>query len=274
MGLAMAAELKIIDDTGRTLVLGGPATRIVSLAPGATAMLFAAGGGSRVVGTVEYSDEPEAAKQIPRIGDSQSFDAERVLALHPDVVVAWEGGTSLASIEHLGRLGLKVYHHKLTRLDDLAPALEKLGALVGNPDQARQTAATLTTRLASLREQHATARGRVLIQVWDRPIYTVGGAQLLSDVLGLCGYTNLFEDLPEAGPSVSREAVLARNPDLILALAPDAATGQEWLQSWRTLPTMQAVMANRLVQSADQRLTRLGPSIVPAAEELCAQLDR
>lgn len=268
-----ALALQVTDDTGAVLTLPAAATRIVSLSPGATAMLYAAGGGNTVVGTVEYSDEPEAARSIPRIGDSQSFDVERVLALHPDVVVAWEGGTPPATIERLQRVGLKIYRHRLARLDDLAPALLRLGSLVGNAAAARRSADDLTARLAALRDQHARARGRALIQVWDRPIYTVGGTQLLSDVLGLCGYSNVFSDLAEAGPSVSQEAVIARDPELILALAPDEATGQEWLQRWRAFPVMKAVTGQRLQLSTDQRLTRLGPSVVPAAELLCAQLD-
>ena len=273
-GAVAAAERRIMDDTGRVLPLAHPAQRIVSLAPGATAMLFAAGGGARIVGTSEYSDEPAAAQRIPRIGDSQSFDAERVLALHPDVVVAWEGGTPPASIARLERLGLTVYRHKVTRLDEFAPALRRLGTLLGTETQAEQAASELTTRLTALRAQHAAALGSVLIQVWDRPIYTVGGAQILSDVLASCGYRNVFGDLREAGPSVSREAVLARDPDLIFALGPDAATGDAWLQNWRSLPTLKAVANHRLVQSADQRLTRLGPSTIVAAEKLCAKLDR
>ncbi|HEX9138267.1 MAG TPA: ABC transporter substrate-binding protein, partial [Steroidobacteraceae bacterium] len=105
-GVASAA-LHIQDDEGRQLTLPAPASRIVSLAPGATAMLFAAGAGARVVGTAEYSDEPEAARHIPRVGDSQGFDTERILNLHPDVIIAWSQGTSAAQMEKLERLGLR-----------------------------------------------------------------------------------------------------------------------------------------------------------------------
>src|SRR5450755_4719415 len=128
---ATARALSVEDDEQQTLELAGPARRIVSLAPGATAMLFAVGAGDRVVGTSLYSDEPEAAKKIERIGDSQSFDLERVLALRPDVVIVWSTGTSPAQISRLQRAGLRIYHHRLSRLDQIPASLRRLGALTG-----------------------------------------------------------------------------------------------------------------------------------------------
>ncbi|MGB8694712.1 MAG: ABC transporter substrate-binding protein, partial [Steroidobacteraceae bacterium] len=87
-----------IDDEGHSVVLTHPPDRIVSLSPGATAMIFAAGGGERLVGTVQFSVEPAAARRIARIGDAHGYDLERILALHPDVIVAWSGGASAAQL--------------------------------------------------------------------------------------------------------------------------------------------------------------------------------
>jgi iron complex transport system substrate-binding protein len=267
--------LQLQDDDQRSLVLPRAAQRIVSLAPGATAMLFAAGAGERVVGTSDYSNEPQAAKAIERVGDSQSFDLERILALHPDVVVVWSGGTSPTQIARLEGVGLRIYRHRVTRLDDIAPSLLRLGRLAGTQATAQAAAAELTQRIAALRSRYLQAApASVLLQAWDRPIYTVGRAEIMTDVIHACGYRNLYEDLADPGPAVTLESVLARDPDIILALAPDANSARDWVAGWSAYASMRAVHSGRVLAWTDQRLSRLGPSIVDAAEELCRALRR
>jgi iron complex transport system substrate-binding protein len=271
---AASAALNIQDDEGRQLTLPAPAMRIVSLAPGATAMLFAAGAGERVVGTAEYSDEPEAARRIPRVGDSQGFDTERILKLHPDVIVAWSQGTSAAQIEKLERLGLRVYRHRINRLDELPAALRRLAHLTGTEGIAEPLARSLELQLGVLRDAHQKDPApSVLIQIWDQPLFTVGNQQLLSDALAACGYRNLYADLGAAAGAIGLESVLARGPQLIVAIAPDAGAATEWLQRWRQYPSLPAVASGRLVPVIDQRFSRMGPSTVAATADLCAQLD-
>jgi iron complex transport system substrate-binding protein len=275
-GLSQAADvpaLTLQDDDQHTLQLTRPAQRIVSLAPGATAMLFAAGAGERVVGTSAYSDEPEAAKRVERVGDAQSFDLERILALHPDVVVVWSGGTSPTQLARLEGVGLRIYHHRLARLDDIPASLTRFGRLAGTEAAAQAAAAAFTQRIATLRERYLQAApATVLLQVWDRPIYTVGRTEIMTDVIHACGYRSLYEDLTDPGPAVTLESVLARDPQIILALAPDATSGRDWVAAWRAYPSMRAVRSGRVISWTDQRLSRLGPSIVDAAEELCRAL--
>jgi iron complex transport system substrate-binding protein len=270
---AEGPALQLQDDEQRSLELRGPAQRIVSLAPGATAMLFAAGAGDRVVGTSEYSNEPAAAAGIPRIGDAQSFDLERILALHPDVVVVWSGGTSPTQLARLQGVGLRIYHHRLTGLDDIPSSLLRLGRLAGTQAQAQLAAALFGQRIAALRSRYLQAApATVLIQVWDRPIYTVGRAEIMTDVIHACGYRNVYEDLADPGPAVTLESVLARDPQIILALPPDQNAGRDWVAGWRAYPSLRAVRSGRVVPWTDQRLSRLGPSIVDAAEDLCRAL--
>jgi iron complex transport system substrate-binding protein len=267
--------LQLQDDERQVLDLARPAQRIVSLAPGATAMLFAAGAGDRVVGTSEYSTEPAAAKDIARIGDAQSFDLERILALHPDVVVVWAGGTSPTQLARLQGVGLPIYRHRLTGLDDIPSSLLRLGRLAGTEAAAQPAAEQLRERIAALRSQYLNAAtATVLIQVWNRPIYTVGRDEIMTDVIHACGYRSVYEDLADPGPAVTLESVLARDPQIILALPPDQPSGREWVAAWRAYPSMRAVRANRVVSWTDQRLSRLGPSIVDAAEDLCRALRR
>jgi iron complex transport system substrate-binding protein len=266
---ATGAAVTVSDDTGHTLTLPSTPTRIVSLAPGATEMLFAAGAGDHVIATVQYSDEPAAAKQVPRIGDVVAIDIEKFVALRPEVAVVWPGGGNPAQIEEISRLHIPLYRQQVNALADLPGSLRRLGALAGTSAIAEQAARNIEGRLATL--SHTHERGRhpsVLLQVWNHPVYTVGGTHLMSDALKLCGARNVFGDLRDLGPAVDVEAVVARNPDIIVAAAPPGA-GSEWLADWRRFTTLRAVRNGNLITFEDQRLTRLGPSVVSATEALC-----
>ena len=268
-----AALWQVRDDEGRLISLAAPPQRIVSLSPGATAMLFAAGGGARVVGTPDFSVEPTAAGTIARIGDSHGFDLERILALHPDVVVAWTGAFSAAQLLPFERAGLPVYRHRVVRLDDLPVALRRLGALLDTAAIANLAADGLHARIDSLRARYQRAnKPRLLLQVWDRPVYTLGGEQLISDAIEACGYRNLYGELRDAAPAVSLESIAARDPDVIVALSADARSAHDWLEQWRAFPRLSAVRQGRLYSFVDARLSRLGPEAVTATEALCALL--
>ncbi|MEJ1966188.1 MAG: cobalamin-binding protein [Gammaproteobacteria bacterium] len=267
--------LTVVDDTGHPVTLAGNPKKIVSIAPGATEMLLAAGAGSRVIATVEFSDEPAEAKRIPRIGDSNAIDMERVVALQPDVVVVWEGGSNVAQVNRLERLNVPLYRHKVEKLGDIPASLRRLGALTGTPDIAEQAALDVETRLARLEQRfgRAAVRPSVLLEVWNRPIYTVGGSHMMSDSLRLCGTRNVFADLKEQGPSVDTEAVIGRDPQIIVAVAPPGLA-IDWLAEWKRFGTMRAVRDGKLVPFEDQRLSRLGPSAVAGTEALCEALNQ
>jgi iron complex transport system substrate-binding protein len=265
----------VVDDGGRKVMLPRIPQRIVSIAPGATEMLFAAGAGSRVIATVEFSDEPPAAKKVPRIGDSNAVDIERVVALRPDVVVVWEGGNNVAQINQLENLKVPLYRHRLSKLADIPMSLRRLGALAGTQAAADAAAHDVETRLATLEKRfgRSAAKPTVLLQVWNRPIYTVGGSQMMTDSLRFCGALNVFADLREQGPSVDTEAVIGRDPQVIVAVAPPGIA-QEWLAEWKRFATLRAVREGRLVPFEDQRLSRLGPSAIAGTEALCEAINR
>jgi iron complex transport system substrate-binding protein len=272
--VAAAAARTVTDDSARTVTVGTPPLRIVSLAPGATETLFAAGAGAQVVATVEYSDTPAAARQITRIGDVAAVDLERLVGLRPDVVIAWPGGGNPAQREKLLRLGVPLYDQQVTRLADIPGSVRRLGALAGTGEVAERQARVLEERLRALRASYAGgAHPSVLLQVWNRPIYTVGGKQLMSDALAICGARNVFADLSEASPVVDTEAVIARDPDIIIAAAPPGE-GAAWLEDWRRFPALKAVRNGRLLVFEDQALSRLGPSVIDATDALCRALAR
>ncbi|HXZ59207.1 MAG TPA: cobalamin-binding protein [Steroidobacteraceae bacterium] len=267
-----SAVRTVTDDSGKALTVRAPPLRIVSLSPGGTEMLFAAGAGSQVVATVEYSDVPPQARRVARIGDAVAIDLERLVRLHPDVVVAWPSGGNPAQREKIARLGIPVYEQEARRLADLAPSLRRLGTLAGTGAEAERAAHGIEARLAALERTYAgaadTAHPRVLLEVWNRPIYTVGGRHLMTDALELCGARNVFADLPEAGPVIDIEAVIARDPDIIVAAGPPGESAG-WLTDWKRFGTLSAVRSGRLLAFEDQGLSRLGPSVLDATEALC-----
>jgi len=266
------------DDLGSAVEVGPAPLRIVSLTPGATEMLFAAGGGGQLIATVQYSNEPAAARAVPRIGDVATIDMERLVALRPEVVIAWPAGGNPAQRAKIAALGIPLYQQQVARLADLPGSLRRLGTLAGTEPVAEQSAAALEARLGALERTYSAAippqqRPTVLLQVWNRPIYTVGGRHLMSDALALCGARNVFADLPEPGPLVDTEAVIARNPDIILAAAP-TGEGATWVADWQRFPGLAAVRNHRVVAFENQALSRLGPSVLDATEELCRTIAR
>jgi len=282
-GVAGAAEpapsvRTVTDDAGRTVAVRAAPLRIVSLSPGGTEMLFAAGAGREVVATVEYSDVPADAQRVPRIGDAVAIDLERLVRMHPDVVVAWPSGGNPAQREKIARLAIPVYEQQAQRLADLAPSVRRLGALAGTEALAERAARAIEARLAALTRSYGGGAGAgghpsVLLEVWNRPIYTVGGRHLMSDALELCGARNVFADLPEAAPLVGVEAVIARDPDIIIAAGPPGESGS-WLTDWRRFATLKAVRNDRLLAFEDQGLSRLGPSVLDATAALCRAIAR
>jgi iron complex transport system substrate-binding protein len=270
---ASSGSVTVSDDLGHSITLAHAPQKIVSLAPGATEMLFAAGAGDRVIATVEYSDDPPAARRVPRIGDAAALDMERIVALHADIVIAWPEGGNPAQIAQVERVGLPVYREQVDTFSDFAGSLRRLGALAGTSAAAERAARAMDGELAALRQRYGRAAPvSVLLQIWDRPIYTVGGTHLMSDSLRLCGARNVFADLKEPAPVIDMEAVIARDPDMIIAAAPPGA-GAAWLAEWKPFGTLKAVRTGRLIPFEDQHLTGLGPSALQATAALCELID-
>jgi iron complex transport system substrate-binding protein len=236
-------------------------------------MLRAAGGGDRLVATIEYSDQAAADSKLPKIGSVDAIDIERLIALRPDVVVVWPDGNNPAQIATIERLGLPIYRQEAVDLDGMGASLRRLGRLTGTSRLADPEASVLEARLASLRKEYSKAGSAptAFLEVWDRPLYTVGGRELMSDSLKVCGLRNVFADLPQRAPAIGIEAVLARNPDIIIAAAPPGR-GASWLAEWRRFPALRAVRTGRLMDFEDQRLSGLGPGIIDATAALCRKV--
>ena len=264
---ARAAEVArgVRDDAGDMITATAGPCRIVSLAPGTTAMMYAAGAAHCLVGTIAHSIEPAEAAKLPIVGDAETFDFEQLLALRPTVVVVAVDVVQRVRIDRIRSMGIPVYQVHVTRLAGMPDSLRRLGELAGTPEVAKRKAAELSSALSAISERYrARTPIRVLYQIWDRPIYTIGGKHVITDALQLCGAINIFSDLETAAPAVTREAAVLRNPELILASSPPGAA-DEWLAEWRKYPALAAVQNGQLVSYVDERIDRMGPSVIDEA---------
>lgn len=269
-----ALSREVRDDAGDIVKVASSPCRIISLAPGTTAMLYAAGAGQCLVGTIAHSDEPAEAASIKVVGDAETLDFEQLVALRPTVVVVAVDVVQRVRIDRLRALKIPVYQVHVTKLAGMPESLRRLGALTDTRAEAERAAAGLDAELARI---GTTYRGRkqlrVLYQIWDQPIYTIGGKHVITDALALCGATNVFAELTTAAPAVTREAAVLSDPDLILVSAPPGE-GEEWLAQWRKFPALAAVRGDHLVKYNDLRIDRMGPSVIAATAGLCEVIDR
>ncbi len=268
-----AAPVAAIDATGERIELPAPARRIVSLAPHATELLFAAGAGERVVGVLAPADAPPEATRLPRVGDALGLDLEHIVALKPDLAVVWPY-LAPSQIERLRNLGVPVFVSDPHTPEAIPQDLERLGVLAGTEAIASAAAAALRARLAALvqRERGAEAIS-VFYEIWPKPLYTIGGRHLISAALGLCGGRNVFEHVPEPAPAVGIEDVLAARPGAIVA-GTDDAVRPAWLDDWLRWRELPAVVHGNLFVVDANLLHRAGPRFIDGAEQLCAVLDR
>ncbi|CAN7510898.1 cobalamin-binding protein [Massilia sp. LjRoot122] len=267
------AAVTVVDDAGRRVTVQQPARRVISMAPHATELLFAAGGGARVVGAMNYSDYPEAAKTIPLVGSNSVIDMERVLALKPDLVVVWHSGNTARQIAQIESLGVPVFHSEPRRLAQVADNIERLGQLLGTGPAASSAAGALRGKLAGLEARYG---GRspvsVFYQIWDQPLYTLNDAQIASDAIRVCGGRNVFGGLKVVAPEVSLEAVLAADPEAIMA-GKRYDPANPGLKLWEPYKSMTAVKRGNLLTVNGELLTRPGPRAVDGAALLCEALE-
>lgn len=263
-----AATVRLVDDAGQTLEFTQPPQRIISLTPHLTELLFAVGAGSQVVGVDSASDYPQAVQALPRVGGYSRINFERILALKPDLVIAWVGGNRAADIHGLNKMGVPVLHTQATRLDDVARLLRLIGRASGHAEAGNAAARDFSAQLAALQAPVSQPPVKVFYQVWDRPLMTVGGTHWISDALALCGARNVFADLRAASPVVSREAVLQRAPALIVG----GSDAPDMRRQWQLFASLPAVKNHAFVRVNADLLHRPTPRLIEGVTELCAAI--
>lgn len=268
-----AAALSLVDDRGRAVVLAVPAQRIVTLAPHLAEIVFAAGAGERLVGVARFSDFPEAARRLPQVGDGARVDLERIIALRPDLILAWKSGNQAGDIERLETLGFPVFVTEPARLTDIPRLLRAIGTLAGTVPAAEQAIEKYNNEINGLRNYYGGRLPlRVFYEIWHRPLLTVNGQHIISDVLALCGGRNVFGNVPRLTPAVSSEAVLAAQPEVILGGGSAGGEG-EFVTQWRTfrISALRTLPAYYIAPDTIQRPT---PRIIEGAQAVCEALEK
>lgn len=267
---ATRAAVEAVDDLGQNVRLEKPASRIVSFAPHVTELLFAVGAGEKIVGVVKHSDYPEQAKRIPEVGTNQAADLERIVAMQPDLLIAWLHAASMKQLERLRSTGIPVYFSNPRTLEAIARDGERLAKLAGTEGEAARWAAQFRQRHQRLLSRYAhPAKVRVFYQVWPRPLYTLNREHFVSDLLATCGATNVFGALAAIAPVVGTEAVLRANPQAIVG----AVTRAELQSRWGGWKDMDAVRFGNLFSVDADLMHRAGPRAIDAAEALCERID-
>ena len=268
------ASISVIDDSGRTVEMKSAAQRIISLAPHVTESLFAAGAGNKIVGAVSYSDYPEEAKKIPRVGGYPSLNLEKIVSLKPDLVIAWTSGNSFKQVEKLVSLGLTVFMSEPRYPEDIAKTIQRFGMLAGTNDIASKSHEDFMHHYQSLKKRYSNKeKVKVFYQIWNKPLMTISGAHLISDIITLCGGENVFSDLKVLTPRISLEYVLATKADVIVSGGMGKAR-PDWLDDWKAWPALPAVKNKQLYFVEPSLMQRVGPRILRGADKLCEILDK
>jgi len=267
------AQVRVTDDYGRAVRLAASAQRVVSLAPHLTELMYAAGAGAKLAGAIDYSDYPPEAKALPRVGGEAAIDLEALLALAPDLVIAWPNAGSARAVERIAALGIPVFRSEPRELEDIARTLETLGTLAGTGGAARAAARAFRARAAAIERTYGQRpRVRVFYQVWDRPLVTVTGAHVISKAMRLCGGENVLAGLPGIAPEIDRETALRADPETIVASGLDG-TRPAWLDDWKDNPALAAVRHGNLYTIRPELRQRNTPRFLDGAEELCRILE-
>jgi iron complex transport system substrate-binding protein len=271
--VAVAADTRALqasDDRGVTISLGHPAERIATLAPHLAEIAFAAGAGAKLAGVSSFSRHPPEAERLPVVASYGRVDIERLIALRPDLVLAWQSGNSPLQIDRLERIGIRVFVTEVRALADIPRIVRVVGALAGSAGVAEARARQFENGIADLRKRYAAERRvAVFLEIWHAPLLTVNGGHLISDVLRLCGGHNVFAAAKTLTPLVSREQVLDARPDAIVT----GGFGSEALQAWRGLELVPAVRNRRIYAIDPDWLHAQGPHVLEGVHALCGRLE-
>ncbi|HWT69450.1 MAG TPA: cobalamin-binding protein [Pseudomonas sp.] len=241
--------------------------RVVSLAPSLSEIVVELGSADLLVGVLDAGERPAELKNLPSVGRYGQLDMERLLSLKPDLLLLWPGSVGPAQREQLKRLNIPTFVAEPHNFAELTAQIEAIATQLGRPERGTELATDLRRRLAELRQHYRRDQPlRVFYQVWDRPLYTVGGGQIISDALEVCGAHNVFADLTLPAPQVSVEGVLQRDPEVILA------GDQAQLDAWTMWPQVTAVKQAQLLLVTDKGLERPSGQMVEATAKLCQSI--
>ncbi len=247
--------------------------RIIALAPHIVEMLFDIGAGSKIIGTVEYADFPEAALNIPRVGGYHGIQIEKILALKPDLVIVWKSGNKVSDVEQMEKMGLNIIYSQPKKIEDVAQELRKLGKVTGHEIQAEAVADRYAQRLKNLRQQHATiAPMKVFYQLWPAPMRTINKETLINQLIEVCQGENVFASNPTPYPQIGIENVIVAQPEIIIL--PDEKSNKEQpVINWHKWPEIPAAKHNRFIRVNADLMHRFSTRMLEGIEDMCEKID-
>ncbi len=262
-----------VDDRDREVCLHNAAQRIATLSPGATELTYAAGAGDQVVAVVSYSDYPPEAKQVASVGSHTRIDLEKLVGLAPDLVIGWMTGNPVEQLETLEALGMPVFYIEPRDMNGVASAIERLARLAGTEAAGQAVADNFRTTMNALEERYRDREPvPTFYQVWDEPLMSVNSEHLIGQVIEICGGNNVFGDQARLVPRIDDEAVLAANPEAIVA----GGMGEEnrhWLTHWEQYTNLTAVAQGNLFFVPPSLIQRPTPRLMEGTRVLCEKLD-
>jgi iron complex transport system substrate-binding protein len=270
---ASAAAVCAVDDRDREVCLEAAAERIATLSPGATELTFAAGAGDKVVAVVSYSDYPPEAKEVASVGSYTRMDLEALVTLRPDLVIGWVTGNPAEQLETIEALGIPVFYIEPRDIEGVASAIERLAQLAGTGQAGSVAAVDFREGMARLAADYRdVAPVSVFYQVWDEPLMSVNDEHLIGQVVAICGGVNVFGGLSRLVPRIDDEAVLAADPEAIIA----GGMGEEnrhWLTHWEQYDDLTAVTRDNLFFVPASLIQRPTPRLLEGSRLLCEKLE-
>ncbi|WP_420592215.1 cobalamin-binding protein [Bacterioplanoides sp.] len=266
------AEFTLTDDAGVTHTFDKPVQRIVSLMPHGTELLFEVGAGDLILGTVKYSDYPQAATEIPVVGGYSGLNIEAIAALNPDILLSWPEGNASRELQRLQQLGFKLYASDPITFRGIADNLRKLGKMTGREQQGNAAADRFMSEVIDLEETFSHQKPlSVFYQVWHEPLMTQNKDTFISKAIELCGGENIFGDLRIRAPQVSLESVLATDPQVIVASGMGESR-PEWLDHWKEYSGLQAVKSGSLFHIHPSFFQRPTSRFLVGTRQLCEKM--
>lgn len=245
------------------------ATRIVSLAPHTTELIYALGADPQLIAVSDYSNYPAQAAKLPSVANHNGVDFEAIVRLQPDLIVAWEGGNKPQDLARLASLGFHVYHSSVQSPLDIAQDIRQLGKLLGRDQQAELLATDFTQSLANIVERYSRARRHTAFYyMWTTPLMTIGQQAWATKLLAICGADNIFASSPIPYPEVSKEQVIKQRPDLLIAAM--KTSEQEAKQYWQPLHSL---LDARVIVADPDELHRFTPRLVQGLTSLCKTIN-
>jgi iron complex transport system substrate-binding protein len=264
-----APTREVRDDLGRTVLLPEKIERAVSLAPSLTEMIFAVGAGDRLVGVTTYCDYPAEAAAIAKVGDTQTPNIERIIALRPQIVFISTASQLEAFSQTLGEQGIAVYVTNPTNLDEVFANMRRVGELLSNAEYAENIVKSLAGRASAVRDG-ANLDGekpRVFVQISNEPLFTIGTDSFLTGLVEQAGGVSVTKDVPTGYPKLSKETAAALDPDVIIL-----SDSEDNREPNPVLQNSNAVKRGRVYRIDPDILSRPGPRLVDALEQIAARL--